>query len=70
MAYNNITGATIGFLTDLIIRAVGGLLLLSNPAVDFVLYLVQMKDFRVFLKINCSSRDVVSTIELQLREIT
>ena len=50
IAYNNITGAKIGFQTDLIIRAVGSLLILSNPAVDFVLYLVQMKDFRVFLK--------------------
>lgn len=56
MAYNNITGATIGFQTDLIIRFVGGLLTLSNPAVDFVLYLVQMKDFWVFVKKLFTSR--------------
>ena len=48
--YDNITKVTIGFETDIILRAVSGLIGMSNPTVNFVLYVVQMKDFRIFIK--------------------
>ena len=35
---------------DFIMRYSGVVLILSNSAVNFIIYLVQMKDFRVFLK--------------------
>ena len=47
--YHNATKATIDFETDYIIRAVSSLIVFSNPAVNFLLYLVQMKDFRAYL---------------------
>ena len=50
VTYHNVTKATIDFETDYIIRAVSAVMAMSNPAVNFVLYLVQMKDLRAFVK--------------------
>ena len=54
--YNNATKAIFDFETDLTIRGASAVLAVSNPAVNFVLYLVQMKDFRAFVKKLFSSR--------------
>ena len=39
----------IDFQTDYIIRYGSGLIAFSNSAINFVIYVVQMKDFRKFL---------------------
>ena len=48
--YNHVTKATIDFKTDFTIRATSGLMAAANAAVNVLLYLVQMKGFRAFLK--------------------
>ena len=53
--YNHVTKATIVFSTDFIIRAGSALVAMANATVNFVLYFVQMKDFRAYLKKNIIS---------------
>ena len=48
--YNHSTKATFDFKTDFMVRAVSGIITMANPAVNFVLYLVQLQDFRAFIK--------------------
>ncbi len=48
--YNMVTKTRINFQSDYLIRHVSGLIALSNSAVNVIIYLVQMKDFRSFLK--------------------
>ena len=46
---------TISFESDFLIRYVGALLAFSNSLVNVIIYLVQMKDFRRFLKSKITS---------------
>ena len=62
IVYNNVTKATIDFETDIVIRAVSFLIAISNPAINFVLYFVQMKDFRTFLKRLFAARFAVENV--------
>ena len=56
VTYNMIAKPEIDFQTDYIIRFASGVLAFSNSAINFAIYVVQMKDFRVFLKkIVCGS---------------
>ena len=48
-------GHTISFESDFLIRYVGALLAFSNSLVNVIIYLVQMKDFRRFLKSKITS---------------
>ena len=48
--YNMVTKPRINFQTDYIIRYTSALIALSNSAVNVIIYMVQMKDFRSFLK--------------------
>ena len=48
--YNIVTKARINFQTDYIIRYTSVVIALSNSAINVIIYLVQMKDFRSFLK--------------------
>ena len=48
--YNNVTKATVDFENDFLLRAITKFIAISNPAVNFVLYLVQLKNFRTFVK--------------------
>lgn len=48
--YNNVTKAKLHYETDYVIGAVGATLAMTNPAVNFILYLTQMKDFCAFVK--------------------
>ena len=50
MTYNNIATPDIDFQTDYIIRFGSGVLALSNSAVNFVIYVVQIRGFRIFLR--------------------
>ncbi|XP_078384123.1 adenosine receptor A3-like [Oculina patagonica] len=54
--YNMVTKAHIDFQTDFTIRSVSGVIGLSNSAINVIIYLVQMKDFRSFLKRQFISR--------------
>lgn len=60
--FNNVTKTTIDFETDIVIRAVSFLIAISNPAINSVLYFVQMKDFRAFLKRLFASRYAVQNV--------
>ena len=50
LAYVMIVKPSLDLQVDFIMRYSGVVLILSNSAVNFIIYLVQMKDFRVFLK--------------------
>lgn len=54
--YNMITKADISYETDFIIRYGSALLAYSNSAVNVIIYVVQMRDFRAFLKEHFISR--------------
>ena len=60
--FNNVTKTTIDFETDIVILAVSFLIAISNPAITSVLYFVQMKDFRAFLKRLFASRYPVESV--------
>ncbi|XP_078373090.1 uncharacterized protein LOC144656729 [Oculina patagonica] len=62
--YNMIAKPDIDFKTDFVIRFSSGLVGLSNSAINFVIYVVQMKDFRVFLrKLICGTSSVEQPAE-------
>lgn len=64
VTYNMIAKPVIDFQTDYIIRHASGVLAFSNSAINFVIYVVQVKDFRVFLrKIVCGSSCVEHAVE-------
>ena len=64
VTYNMITKPEIDFRTDYIIRYASGVLAFSNSAINFAIYVVQMKDFRVFLKkIVCGSSPAEHSVE-------
>lgn len=48
--YSHVAKATINFETDFIVRAASALIAMANAIVNVLLYLVQMRDFRTFLK--------------------
>ena len=48
--YNMVTKADVSYETDFIIRYGSGLIAFSNSAVNVIIYCVQMRDFRAFLK--------------------
>ena len=50
VTYNMIAKPDIDFQTDYIIRYGSGVIAWSNSAINFAIYVVQMKDFRLFLK--------------------
>ena len=62
IVFNNVTKTTIDFETDIVIRAVSFLIAISNPAINSVLYFVQIKDFRAFLKRLFASRYAVENV--------
>ena len=50
----------IDFQNDYVIRFSSGVIAFSNSAVNFVIYVVQMRGFRIFLKkLVCSARPAV-----------
>ena len=69
--YNMVTRADISYETDFIVRYGSGLIAFSNSAVNVIIYIVQMKDFRAFLKELFMSRfatgnpAAVETVEMQ-----
>ena len=64
VTYNMIAKPEIDFQTDYIIRFASGVLAFSNSAINFAIYVVQMKDFRVFLKkIVCGSNLAKHSVE-------
>ena len=64
VTYNMLAKPDIDFQTDYIIRYASGVLAFSNSAINFAIYIVQMKDFRVFLKkIVCGSSFVEHSVE-------
>ena len=48
--YNSIAKPNISFSTDFIIRMGGGVLVTANSAVNFIIYTMQVKGFRIMLK--------------------
>ena len=59
-ACNMIAKPDIDFQTDYVIRFSSGVIAFSNSAVNFVIYVVQMRGFRIFLKkLVCSARPAV-----------
>ena len=54
--YNMVAKPYINFETDYIIRHTNAIIALSNCAINVIIYLVQMKDFRSFLKKQFTSR--------------
>ena len=50
LTYNIVTKAHIDFQTDYVIRFGSGVIALANCAINVIIYLVQMKDFRAFVK--------------------
>ena len=48
--YHMVAQPNIDFETDQVIRTMSAIIALSNSAINVVIYLVQMKDFRTFLK--------------------
>ena len=48
--YSHVAKATTGFETDFIVRVTSALIAMANPVVNVLLYLLQMRDFRTFLK--------------------
>ena len=54
--YNVVTKAHMDFKTEFTIRSVSAVIALSNSAINVIIYLVQMKDFRSFLKKQIMSR--------------
>ena len=50
LTYSNIATPDIDFQTDYIIRFGSGVLAYANSAVNFVIYVVQMRGFRIFLR--------------------
>ena len=59
-AYNMIAKPDIDFQTDYVIRFSSGVIAFSNSAVNLVIYVVQMRGFRIFLKkLVCSARPAV-----------
>ena len=50
VAYNMIAKPDIDFQTDFVTRYASGVLAFCSSAINFLIYIVQMKDFRVFLK--------------------
>lgn len=64
VTYNMIAKPEIDFQTDYIIRFASGVLAFSNSAINFAIYVVQMKDFRIFLKkIVCGSSTATHSVE-------
>ena len=49
-AYVTIAKPLLDVQVDFVMRYSSAVLIFSNSAVNFIIYLVQMKDFRVFLK--------------------
>ena len=50
VAYRMLTKSQTDFYTDYIIRCASGAMVFSNSAINFTIYVVQMKDFRKFLR--------------------
>ncbi|XP_078384206.1 adenosine receptor A3-like [Oculina patagonica] len=48
--YNMVTQITIDFETDYVLRCTSAMIGYSNSVVNVIIYMVQMKDFRAFLK--------------------
>ena len=64
VAYNMIAKPEIDFQTDYVIRFSSGVVAFSNSAINFAIYVVQMKDFRAFLKkIVCGSSFAKQSVE-------
>lgn len=64
VTYNMIAKPDIDFQTDYIIRHASGVIAFSNSAINFAIYVVQMKDFRVFMrKIVCGSSSIEHSAE-------
>ncbi|XP_078372663.1 pyroglutamylated RF-amide peptide receptor-like [Oculina patagonica] len=64
VTYNTIAKPDIDFKTDFVIRYASAVLAFSNCAINFVIYVVQMKDFRVFLRnLICGSSSVEQPAE-------
>ena len=64
VTYNMIAKPDIDFQTDYIIRHASGVLAFSNSAINFAIYVVQMKDFRVFIRETvCGSSSVEHSVE-------
>ena len=69
--YNMVTKADISYETDFLIRYGSGLIAFLNSAVNVIIYCVQMRDFRAFLKELFMSRfatgnpAAVETVEMQ-----
>lgn len=64
VTYNMIAKPDIDFRTDFIIRYASGVLAFSNSAINFAIYVVQMKDFRAFLrKLACGASSVENHTE-------
>ena len=57
--YNVITKKVLDAQTDYVIRASGALVGYSNTAINVVIYMVQMKDFRAFVKKTITPRFLV-----------
>ena len=75
LLYNMVAKVPISYETDLIIRYSSMVLAFSNGAINFVIYLVQMKDFRAFLKEQFITRFatgnsvVVENADIQLQQM-
>ncbi|XP_078352260.1 trace amine-associated receptor 7e-like [Oculina patagonica] len=50
LIYNMVTQITLDFETDYVIRCASAIIAYSNSVVNVMIYLVQMKDFRAFVK--------------------
>ena len=61
--YNVITQKVLDFQTDYVIRASGTLVGYSNPAINVIIYMVQMKDFRAFVNKIITPRFLVGNRE-------
>ena len=48
--YNMVTKADISYETDFVIRFGSAVIAFSNSTINVIIYFVQMKDFRAFLK--------------------
>ncbi|XP_078372662.1 uncharacterized protein LOC144656306 [Oculina patagonica] len=64
ITYNLIAKPKVDFQRDFVIRYASGVVALSNCAINFGIYVVQMKDFRVFLrKLMCGTSSVEQSAE-------
>ncbi len=59
LIYNMVTQISLDFETDFVMRCVSSIVAYSNSVVNVIIYIVQIKDFRAFLK-KTFSRKVVS----------